>query len=381
MSISARPAYDAVVAGYLGVDLAPGFSPAGASSHTSAGELLRPGRLVEVRGLKLSLGGAVANTGLAMRRFGLHVALVGKVGCDALGDQAAAILRAHDADAGLRRDARGRTAYGIVIAPPGTDRIFLEDPGCNATFAAGDIDYRLVARSRLFHFGYPTLMKAMYSGGGAELCRMLRRVRRLGVTTSLDVTLPDLGGPAGRVDWGKVLAAALPEVDVFMPSIEELLAMLEPGEHARVVRRARGGDPVDHVPERTFRRLGERVLGMGVKVLAIKAAHRGAYLCTGEVRLLRLALPEPGWSRREEWAEPVPVERRRMRNSCGAGDAAVAGFLSAMLSGETLERAGRLAMIAGRDSLYAEDALGGLRDWAAMRRDLSRPAAAARQNR
>jgi sugar/nucleoside kinase (ribokinase family) len=60
-----------------------------------------------------------------------------------------------------------------------------------------------------------------------------------------------------------------------------------------------------------------------------------------------------------------------MRNACGAGDAAAAGFLSAILSGETLERAGRLAMIAGRDSLYGDDALRGLRDWAAMRRDLA----------
>jgi len=110
---------------------------------------------------------------------------------------------------------------------------------------------------------------------------------------------------------------------------------------------------------------------MGVKVLMIKAGHRGAYLRTGLAELPRLALPRMNWSHREEWTRPLPVERRRMRNACGAGDAAAAGFLSAMLSGETLERAGRLAMIAGRDSLYGDDALRGLRDWAAMRRDLA----------
>ena len=369
MELRGKVRYDAVVAGYLGVDLAPGFPPV--RRAVPLGELLRPGRLVEVRGLNLSLGGAVANTGLAMKRFGLRVALMGKVGCDALGDRTLAILREHGADAGIGRSRRDGTAYGIVIAPPGTDRIFLEDPGCNAAFTAGDIDYRTVARSRLFHFGYPTLMRTMHAGGGAELRRMFARVKALGVTTSLDTTLPDPDGPAGRVDWRKVLATTLPFVDVFVPSVEELLAMLEPAEYARTLRRARGGDIVGVVPERTFRRLGDRVLALGVKVLLIKAAHRGAYLRTGRAELPRLALPRMNWSHREEWVGPAPLERRRMRNACGAGDAAAAGFLAAMLSGETLERAGRLAMIAGRDSLYGDDALKGLKGWAAMRRDLA----------
>jgi sugar/nucleoside kinase (ribokinase family) len=60
-----------------------------------------------------------------------------------------------------------------------------------------------------------------------------------------------------------------------------------------------------------------------------------------------------------------------VRNACGAGDAAAAGFLAAMLSGETIERAGRLAMIAGRDSLYGDDALRGLRGWPAMKREIA----------
>jgi sugar/nucleoside kinase (ribokinase family) len=60
------------------------------------------------------------------------------------------------------------------------------------------------------------------------------------------------------------------------------------------------------------------------------------------------------------------VDDARVQNACGAGDAAVAGFLSALLEGETLERAGRLAATAGRDSLYGTDTLGGLRDWTTM---------------
>ena len=37
-------------------------------------------------------------------------------------------------------------------------------------------------------------------------------------------------GAAGQVDWRLVLGRVLPYVDVFTPSLEELLYMLAPGE-------------------------------------------------------------------------------------------------------------------------------------------------------
>ena len=65
---------DAVVAGYLGVDIAPGF-PSG-RAPVPASDLFRPGKLIETEGVSLSLGGVVANTGLAMKRFGRRVELM-----------------------------------------------------------------------------------------------------------------------------------------------------------------------------------------------------------------------------------------------------------------------------------------------------------------
>ena len=108
---------DAVVAGYLGVDIAPGF-PAGRPAIPAV-ELFRPGRLIEAKGLEFSLGGVVANTGLAMKHFGQRVELMGCVGCDALGDIVTAQLAAHGVARGIRKHPRAGTAYGIVIAPPG----------------------------------------------------------------------------------------------------------------------------------------------------------------------------------------------------------------------------------------------------------------------
>jgi len=363
-------ALDAVVAGYIGVDIAPGF-PSGRAS-VSAAELFRPGKLVETRGLSFSLGGVVANSGLAMKRFGKRVELMGCVGSDALGDMVVSQLREQGVIGGIRRNLRAGTAYGIVVAPPGMDRIFFEDPGCNAVFAADDIDYQTVARSRLFHFGYPPLMKSLWSNNGAELRKIFQRVRQLGVATSLDLALPDSGSPAGKANWRRILTATLPHVDIFVPSIEEILFMLQPEQYARFLAAAAGRDMIDVIPQEAFERLSDQILALGVSVLMIKAGHHGAYIRTGNVAKLTsssaLKLRTDAWNHRSHWVRSLPVDARRFKNACGAGDCAVAGLLTAMLNGVDLELAAQCAMIAGRDNLYGIDACSGLSDWGWMTR-------------
>ena len=343
---------DAVVAGYLGVDLTPGFNATRAVVPFS--ELFRPGKLIETEGLNVSLGGVVANTGLALQRFGQRVELMGYVGNDALGDMAVARLAQAGVINGIRRTAKAGTAYGLVIAPPGMDRFFLEDPGCNRCFTAADIDYDVVRQCRLFHFGYPPLMQALWTNGGAELQKLFRNVRELGVTTSLDMTLPDADSPAGQADWPAILAGTLPLVDIFVPSIEELLFMLDRPLYVRCLAESAGGDMIAVIPPEVYDRLADRLLALGVKTLLIKAGSRGGYLRTGDLH--------------GTWLAPFPVDPKRFCNACGAGDCAVAGFLATLLNGTDVITAGRFAMLAGRDNLYGPDAVSGLQEWAQMSR-------------
>jgi sugar/nucleoside kinase (ribokinase family) len=370
---SASP-IDVVVAGYLGVDLAPGFPPG--RPCVVASEVFRPGSLIETKGLSISLGGVVANTGLAMKIFGHRTEFMGCVGADALGDTVLSLLRSHGVKHGIRRSKRPGTAYGIVLAPPGVNRIFFEDPGCNADFTADDIDLEVVRRSRLFHFGYPPLMRRLWSAGGKELEKMLSRIHRLGVAISMDMALPDPDSDAGKADWRKILAAALPFVDIFAPSIEELLFMMDRRQYTRVLAESAGRDLVDAIPQATIVRLADELLAMGVKVLMIKAGHRGAYFRTGDVGKLNAAtalnLPAGNWSQRSLAMPAFATGRRRVRNTCGAGDCAVAGFLSALLRGMEIEQAARCAMLAGRDNLYGTDACSGLSSWAKMTAGLGR---------
>ena len=348
------------------MDLAPAFPPSG--SAVPLGQLLRPGKLVEVGPLDITPGGVVPNTGLAMSAFGNRVALVGVVGDDRLGDLLLGMLAGHGAELHLHRSEAG-TAYGLVLAPPGTDRVFLECPGCNAQFGAEHVDYDLVTRSRLLHFGYPPLMPRLLVDDGYELAAMFTRARGLGAATSLDMTLPDPDGPAGQVDWPRLLARVLPHVDIFAPSLEELLYMLAPEKWGELVSDAGEKNVGDAIPDRLCEDLAAEAAALGCAIVLVKAGHRGACCCTGVVaaRLAGTRLPLPGdFDHRSLWFPAIPADPDRVVNACGAGDAALAGFLTGLLTGEGLEVCGRAAMLAGRDSLYGVDTTSGLTSWASV---------------
>src|SRR5262245_14650714 len=120
------------------------------------------------------------------------------------------------------------SSYSIILSSSDADRMLLHCPGCNDTFASNDIDYEWVSAARLFHFGYPPVMKRTIESNGADLIELFRRAKDTGVTTSLDMCMPDPQGFSGRIDWRTVISATLPHVDIYLPSLEETLFMLYP---------------------------------------------------------------------------------------------------------------------------------------------------------
>jgi sugar/nucleoside kinase (ribokinase family) len=117
---------DVVIAGYTCVDLIPDFKKA--QSAVSLSSLLIPGKLIEIDGISFVLGGAVPNTGLAMKKFNKNVFLNGLVADDFIGKIAIEWLDKYDLSVGIRLTDQAGTAFSIVLAPPGIDRIFLESP-------------------------------------------------------------------------------------------------------------------------------------------------------------------------------------------------------------------------------------------------------------
>lgn len=173
-----------IVAGHICLDITPVFA-GGMADRVE--QILSPGKLIQVGNADVHTGGAVANTGLAMKLLGNDVALMGKIGTDAFGSLVQNVLDEYDAGEGMICDETASTSYSIVLAMPGIDRIFLHHSGANDTFVAEDMDFQRIGEAALFHFGYPTLMRSMYESDGARLVQLMQRVQAVGAATSLDL--------------------------------------------------------------------------------------------------------------------------------------------------------------------------------------------------
>jgi sugar/nucleoside kinase (ribokinase family) len=359
--------FDALVAGHVCLDIIPDLTAARARPD----ELFLPGRLVQVGRAALCSGGPVSNTGLALHRLGVRVRLLAKTGDDLFGRALRQAVEAYGAGLadGLAADARADTSYTVIMSPPGVDRIFFHCPGANDEFRAADVGDAELASARLFHFGYPPVMRRMYEEGGRELAGMFRRAKAAGVTTSLDLTFPDPASAAGRADWRAILTAVLPDVDVFMPSFEEILFMLRRETYEELSRQAAANGLLAAVGSGLVSDVGTEILGLGPRIVGLKLGVYGLYLRTaGRAAFAsfgRVALSDArSWAGRELWAPSFLVHEA---GTTGAGDATIAGFLAALCKGLGPEEAANMATAAGACCVEAADALSGIRSWNATR--------------
>lgn len=355
-----------VVAGHLCLDIFPSFAP----DRTDFLSTLSPGKLYDVGPIGFATGGTVSNTGLACVRFGAPTRLMALIGDDLFGREILNRIRANGGGAdriSIRADLS--TSYTVVLAPPGMDRIFFHHPGTNDLFDATCLDFAHLAQAGLFHFGYPPLMKSMFERDGGELVRIFGRARETGVVTSLDMALPDPHSPAGRAPWDRILAAVLPAVDFFLPSIEELLYMLDRPRFLERRSHAGARNLVDVITAEDASSVAERALALGAGAVLIKCGHRGLYLRTaGNGRLdaacRRLGMNPKAWANREFWQPCFHVPR--VVGTTGAGDSAIAGFLCACSRGESPDSALRYSAAAGSFNVTKPDSLSGLVSWEDM---------------
>ncbi len=342
-----RGAAQIVVAGHICLDVIPELG----------GPLdVQPGGLVVIGPSAVSTGGPVGNVGIALHRLGVPVRLIAKIGDDMFGRELLSILRGHDpalAD-GMIVLPGETTSYSVIVNPPGIDRTVLHCAGANDTFGFADVPLDRLDGARILHFGYPPIMRRLYSDGGAELSRLFAAARERGLVVSLDTCVPDPSSAAGRVDWVAFLARVLPAVDVFSPSVGELREMLRVPSQGRIDL---GG----------ARALAERVLALGPAVLALKLGEQGLYVRTAPGgaafdRLCSQLSLEAGPWRDREVLSPC-FRARRVAGTNGLGDSTIAGLLTALLRGEDPVTAATSACAVGACSVEEPDASSGVPPW------------------
>ncbi len=363
----------AIVAGHICLDITPVF-PSGTVQKSDLGGLLKPGTLIQTEAPDVHPGGTVANTGLGMKIMGADVRLMGKVGRDAFGGIIRSILEKYDAADSLIEADGETTSYSVVLAVPGIDRVFLHCPGANDTFDGTEIPESALRDAALFHFGYPPLMKKMYTDRGKALTAMLHRMKSHGIATGLDLAAVDPAGPAAQADWSEILAKALPEVDFFMPSFEELLFMLDRQKYDDLREKAKGEDMTRLLSvEDDILPLAQRCLDLGARAVLLKCGAPGLFLKTsGRMQETgeRLSLDSAAWNGFSCFEKSYRVDK--VLSGTGAGDTCIAAFLASLLRGTDPKTALENAAGAGALCCMAYDAISGLKPLEEIRAQIDR---------
>ncbi len=350
-----------VVAGHICLDIIPEFP----ETREGAAAAPPPGKLAIVGPAEASTGGCVSNTGLALHKLGISTALLGKVGDDLLGRATIDFIRQNDellAESMIVSKGE-KSSYTIVVNPSGVDRSFMHFPGPNDTFVADDLDYNVISGARLFHFGYPPLMRAMFEDNGKELIKLFKQVKDTKATTSLDMAQPDPQSPAGQADWLTILKSVLPYVDIFLPSLDEILYMLGSPYRERFEAAQAAGEGLDYA---LCAELSEALIEMGVAIVCLKMGDHGLYLrSTADLsRLEKMgkgAPIKPGeWRNRELMA---PCYQVKVAGATGSGDCTIAGFLAAWTHELTPAQIMNMAAAVGASSVEQKDATSGVRTW------------------
>lgn len=275
------------------------------------------GKLILVDQMELHTGGCAVNAGIGLRRLGIEVAVIGKVGQDPFGDFMITALQREGVNTeGVRRHPRVNTSATMVCVSESGERSFIHYLGANAELVAEDVDFNLVKGARVLHIGSAFLVPKL---DGKPLAGVLQKARDLGVLTCVDTAWNSRGG------WMEILSPVLPFADYCVPSLEEARMITGEREPAAIAR---------------------VLLNAGVKVVGIKMGNQGCYV--------RSATEE----------HYLPAFRVQAVDATGAGDCWVAGFLTGIVKGMSLKECARLANAVGAMSVTAMGATNGVRSLA-----------------
>jgi sugar/nucleoside kinase (ribokinase family) len=256
----------------------------------------RWGTTTFVETIEYHSGGNGANTALALARLGTPVRLVGAVGLDERGRFLLESLRKGGVDTTGVATVDAPTAATVVMVNHAGDRKFLHLAGAGALAFSEPLQFapNIIDVAQHYHLASFFILPNFR----AHAPRTLRDARAAGLTTSFDTNWD----PQGR--WMTDLAACLPYLDLMFINEDE----------ARMITGS--SDP---------REAAHQLLQRGVRTAVMKLGSRGCAIFTSD---------------QQHYCPAFDVE---VRDTTGAGDCFVAGFLSARARGESLSEAGRFA--------------------------------------
>lgn len=272
------------------------------------------GELTWIDTLELHTGGCAANTGVSLSKIGIETALIGKVGNDGFGDFMISALKKQSIDTnGVVQDMNAHTSGTMIMVHSDGERDFIHYIGANARITPSDIDFELVAKSKILHLAGTFLMPGF---DGIPAAEVLKKAKSLGVT----ITWDSAWDASGR--WMSIVEPMLPYIDIAVPSMEEA---------KRITQKETPHD------------VAGVLMDYGIKIVGLKMGEAGCYIRSADTEI------------------SIPVYDINPVDATGAGDAFAAGFLTGILKGWDLEKTGRFANAVGALCVTAIGAITGIK--------------------
>lgn len=273
------PAFDVLVVGELNVDLILD----GLQQPPEMGKEVFAGQMT------YTLGSSSAIFAANLSATGTKVAFAGKTGADDFGRKIRLDLEAKKVHTAMIRSTNN-AATGITVAlNNGDDRSMITYPGAMALLTAEDITDEMLLKASHLHVSSIFMQEGLTAG----IAGLFKRARHLGLSTSLDPQWD----PAQK--WAIDLKQLLPQVSIFLPNINELLAMTHTDSKEAAISK----------------------IGAYLEMMVVKDGRSGAH----------------AWFN-DKWTHQPAFLNNQVVDAIGAGDSFNAGFISDFLRNRPLHK-------------------------------------------
>jgi ribokinase len=245
-----------------------------------------------IKGFEEACGGSAANTIVGLARLGCKVGFIGKVANDREGKMLLEDFRREGVNTkGIIRAETGRSGTVMGFVDEKGERALYVDPGVNDTISFEEIDVGYACQAKFIH------LTSFVGEKSFEAQKRLVENLPKNVKVSLDP------GELYARKGIKALNPILKRTFVFMPNSRELALLTGMEDYVKGA---------------------EKMLELGVKVVAVKLGGRGCYVTDG---------------RENHHVEAFKVQ---IVDTTGAGDAFCAGFIYGLLNGKSLKECAKL---------------------------------------
>ena len=261
-----------------------------------------PGELQVIDSSSMFVGGCASNASIVLAKLGVPVSLCVKLGKDLFGHFVYDTCKEAGVDVrGCVMDEGVQTTTSIVCVNSDGERSFLYNGGSTSAMTDKDISDELIADADIVFLAGALLTHGL---DGEPAAKMFAKAQSMGKFTVMDTAWD----PTGR--WMKGVEAALPHLDLFMPSIEE-------------AQKIAGKEDFDDIADVFFAK--------GVKNVIIKAGKKGAYIREGG---------------KKGYFAPTYLSIKPT-DTTGAGDSFCAGFLAGLAQDFDFEKSAKLGNAVG----------------------------------